>query len=459
MVKLYQSPERVFYKNEQVDCKDEHEVWMNAEILEIKPDQVKVHYSGYARKFDAWIPNSPDRLVKQWRHGAEFYLNQRIDVLDTTGKWIEARVVDINDTQIRVHYRGFKDRWEEWIEFNSDRIAEIGSKSQAYGVGKIDPTRLSRFNGKEVQEFARVVRQSEEKESRFTELLAESALKIFPIDGDGNCMFRAVSHQLYGDSQYHGLIRARTIEYMGIERDYFSHFIEGGLERFDEYLEYKATNGAWGDDTEIQAMSEIYDRPFHIYTYSATPMRTFHEIEGHLAPIRVSYHGKCHYNSVISTLEHQPLQSTIPGQLEQDFIRDHLARRAAGQDNHHLRSMREAFDQRGQFDLDEAIRLSLDELGSNIEVEEAIQTSLMQQDEDQLITQAIAASRQEWMSPSDADDELQAALAMSREQDELCLAVREAVSLGFSLEAAQNAVAIVGDCPEVVMDFLCSNLG
>lgn len=476
MVQLYQSSTREFTEYEQVDCRDENGVWMNGEVIEIKPDQIKVHFSGFARKFDAWISTNPDNVVKQWRFGNQFYLNQRIDVRDTMGKWLEARVVDLNDKQIKVHYRGFKDIWDEWINVSSDRIAEIGSKSKAFGVGKFDPNRISRFNAKEVQEFVSVFNQFDNKEALFKELLAEAGLEVFPIEGDGNCMFRSVSHQLYGSSQHHAVIRAKTLEYMRIEREYFANFIDGGLERFDEYIEYMSRNGAWGDDTEIQAMSEMYDRPFYIYAYSATPMRTFHEVEGSLPPIKVSYHGKCHYNSVVNTVWHEPLLPTPPGQFEEEFIRNHQARLAAGGVNMHLNSMRQAFDQRGQLDLEEAIRLSLDEMGSSLDGRVSAPSSIALHD-DQLLTQAINASRQDWMSPHGGDDELQIALAlstqpqpheiedelqialaMSAEQETLSPAVREALDAGFSLEAAQNAVMIVGDVPDLVIEFLCSSL-
>jgi OTU domain-containing protein 5 len=459
MVNKYQSSFREFYPNEQVDCLDENGVWMNAEVLEAKPEQIKVHFSGFGRKFDAWVPNSPDRVVKQWRFGSPFFLNQRVDVRDTFGKWMEARVIDLNESQIRIHYRGFKERWDEWINFVSDRIAEIGSKSTAFGVGKSDPSRAARFNSKEVQEFTTTMKQSDEKETYFKQSLAEAGLEVFPIEGDGNCMFRSVSHQLYGNSQYHSVIRARTIEYMSYERVYFAQFIEGGLDRFDEYLEYKAKNGAWGDDTEIQAMSEIYDRPFYIYAYSATPMRTFHESEGTLPPIRVSYHGQCHYNSIVRTEGHQYLLPTQPGEIEEDFIRNYQARHSAGVPSSHIESMRQAFDHRGQVDLDEAIRLSLEEMSTGVDVQEAIQKSLRDQDEDLMLTQALDASRQEWSEPhEEIDPELQAVLAMSVEQTELSPAVREALSAGFSLEQAQQAVGLMGENPELVMDFLCSNL-
>lgn len=64
-------------------------------------------------------------------------------------------------------------------------------------------------------------------------------------------------------------------------------------------MENKKKDGVWGDDVEIQALSEIYNRPIEIYVYSCKPIRTFHEssFDGY-DPIRLSYHGKSHYNSV-----------------------------------------------------------------------------------------------------------------------------------------------------------------
>lgn len=60
-------------------------------------------------------------------------------------------------------------------------------------------------------------------------------------------------------------------------------------------------DGIWGDDVEIQALSEIYNRPIEIYLYSVKPMRTFHEVSyNRNDPIKLSYHGKSHYNSVCS---------------------------------------------------------------------------------------------------------------------------------------------------------------
>ena len=39
----------------------------------------------------------------------------------------------------------------------------------------------------------------------------------------------------------------------------------------------KRKSGVWGDDVELQAISEIYNRPIEIYCGSNKPQKTFHQ--------------------------------------------------------------------------------------------------------------------------------------------------------------------------------------
>ena len=128
--------------------------------------------------------------------------------------------------------------------------------------------------------------------------MARRGLAIRPIDGDGNCLFRAVSDQIYGTDAHHRLIRHACCDYILSERDYFVQYVEG--EDLKSYVERKRQDGVWADDLEIQALSEIYDRAIEIYAYRAEPMRTFHEERTGGGVIRLSYHGNEHYNSVVS---------------------------------------------------------------------------------------------------------------------------------------------------------------
>ena len=67
----------------------------------------------------------------------------------------------------------------------------------------------------------------------------------------------------------------------------------------EDYVERKSRDGVWGDDVEIEALSEIYGRPIEIYSTSSKPLRTFHEDNEHaVEPLRLAYVGFCHYNSI-----------------------------------------------------------------------------------------------------------------------------------------------------------------
>ena len=121
------------------------------------------------------------------------------------------------------------------------------------------------------------------------------------------------------------------------ERTYFHNFIEGN---FDNYIAKKKTDGEWGDDVEIQAMSEIYDRPIEIYAYDVKPMKTFHEqaeandkvefkndlgddVVESVTPIRLSFHGNSHYNCIVPktwTVSEALLGDLEPGKIEDEAI-------------------------------------------------------------------------------------------------------------------------------------------
>lgn len=79
---------------------------------------------------------------------------------------------------------------------------------------------------------------------------------------------------MYGTEDFHDKIRTACLDYIESEKVFFEAYID---EDFEDYIVRKRQNGEWGDDIELQALSEIYNRPIEIYAYSATPMRTFHE--------------------------------------------------------------------------------------------------------------------------------------------------------------------------------------
>lgn len=126
--------------------------------------------------------------------------------------------------------------------------------------------------------------------------LGRKGLKIVPMAKDGNCMFRAVAHQLYGNAEKYDLIRKNCIDYMEKERDHFSQFV---TEDFTEYLKRKRLDTVYGNHLELQAIAELFNRPILIYVNDEEPLNLFQEeYKTDNPPMRLSYHYGNHYNSV-----------------------------------------------------------------------------------------------------------------------------------------------------------------
>ena len=96
-----------YHIGELVDCQDEVKAWLNAEIIGLKEDKVYVHFSGWHQKYDEWIEWNSPRIQPQWKPGMKFRINNRIDVKDTYNKWLEANIVEVRETTIVVHYKGY----------------------------------------------------------------------------------------------------------------------------------------------------------------------------------------------------------------------------------------------------------------------------------------------------------------------------------------------------------------
>ena len=160
-----------------------------------------------------------------------------------------------------------------------------------------------------------VTRQTEDK---FLDIMEQNGLHVIEIEGDGNCLFRAVSHQLYLDEGHHNELRQQAVAHMEKHRERFIPFCPTN---FDEHIKNMKTSGYWGDDLEIRALEEILDRIILIYSRESTislasqqlgPVNNnFQErdLMANVAPMILSYHGFSHYNSVFNEKQSLPLEA------------------------------------------------------------------------------------------------------------------------------------------------------
>ena len=137
------------------------------------------------------------------------------------------------------------------------------------------------------------------RDEKFSNLLRqERGLIIKEMEEDGACLFRAISYQIYGDQGMHDVIRQQTMDYVYQNREYFQQFL---TEDIHSYVKRKRQNHLHGNHIEIQAMSEMYNRPVELYCYEMTPINIYNpeQINNGYDPLRLSYHRYSHYNAIM----------------------------------------------------------------------------------------------------------------------------------------------------------------
>ena len=309
-----QSMEDDFYYNETVDVIDTKTLTIqNGKIISIRGSKIIIQLPSGEEKL---LDRLDGQILRQWDIGRPFQFLNRVDLLlpNHNNYWTEGIIIGIdNDNKkVQIRYKNKKgDIVDEWIHQESERISKVGSH-----CGKFDPSNCdSDTINKRLYAKRKFFQLNSIQEKKLRNGMYKVNMCIKEVKGDGNCMFRAISDQVYGDEIYHEIIRDKCMDYIEMEKDFFSQFIEGGEDSFEEYVQMKRTLGVWGDDIELQAISEMYNRPIEIYSNAVKPLKTFHEDEnfqrgmhedknGELLvkkklPIKVSYHGKAHYNSIV----------------------------------------------------------------------------------------------------------------------------------------------------------------
>ncbi|KNG51575.1 cysteine proteinase [Stemphylium lycopersici] len=168
-------------------------------------------------------------------------------------------------------------------------------------------------------------------------ILDANALYASQIRGDGNCLFNALSDQLYGNQDMHEVLRATTIEHMKDSADFYrqymavnnvrrnpkrktaaaaaaaqridtTYYTEEQLQhQFEEHVEKMGQPGEWADNMEVSAFASALNVHVRLwqadYTYLFSP-RMSYTPDGTLAAedtrqtLHIAYHTWEHYSSV-----------------------------------------------------------------------------------------------------------------------------------------------------------------
>ncbi|CAH0479337.1 unnamed protein product [Peronospora belbahrii] len=318
-----------------VDAQNVFGNWCPARVVEVVDGEVLLQYLNMHETWRQWLTLDSGRLAqsgtKTQNDSIPVRQAQQIEVRPGGGNsnlWKEAFAVRALGGKILVRYAGRDQKFDEWIQFTPATVAPAGEHLQLRGRGSTLEQRKMDVNTPNVA-HCRVIQAQNPRFQHYRDSLQVSlGLQIHDIEGDGNCLFRSFSHQIYGNDSHHALVRAACMDYMESEKEYFEPYVVGDMAAFMRYLRYKRRDGVWGDDPELQAMCELYDRPAEVFAYEPVhgfqKLRCFHEnstLSRSRPPIRLSYYGGGHYDSLVGPDHEINLIRETPGEWEQRHIR------------------------------------------------------------------------------------------------------------------------------------------
>ncbi|KAI5612270.1 OTU domain-containing protein 3 [Silurus asotus] len=131
----------------------------------------------------------------------------------------------------------------------------------------------------------------------FSNQLKALGLKLREVQGDGNCLFRALADQLEGHSQGHLRLRQETVRYMTSHRQDFEPFVEDNVP-FTKHVSDLAEPGTFAGNDAIVAFARSQQVKVVIHQLNAP----LWEINGSEKPLcqelHIAYRYGDHYDSV-----------------------------------------------------------------------------------------------------------------------------------------------------------------
>lgn len=146
--------------------------------------------------------------------------------------------------------------------------------------------------------------------------LLEGRIKLYGmrevvVKGDGNCQFRALAEQLYGDQSMHGTVRKVVAQQLRLFGELYREHVPG---QYEEYCSAMARDGEWGDHVTLKAAADVYHT--RIVVLTSYESACFTEIEPRQQRgdqcLYLSFWAEVHYNSLHLDDEWGTAQAQLP---------------------------------------------------------------------------------------------------------------------------------------------------
>merc|ERR1719329_456852 len=123
-------------------------------------------------------------------------------------------------------------------------------------------------------------------------------LQVVHMMDDGNCQFRAMSHQLWGTQDHHLFVRHSIVAYLSANRAEFQDFFQD-TEEFEEYLYTMSADMTWGDEITLKVAADTFQVRIHVVTTTQENWHlTYEPSKLALGAVFVTYIAPIHYESL-----------------------------------------------------------------------------------------------------------------------------------------------------------------
>lgn len=207
------------------------------------------------------------------------------------------------------------------ISTNEEEILESSTSIPEISKQKVSKAQKRRDKKSQQEKERQIQIKLQEEENLFgprnteiqaiTSILIEKHLKLFSIPSDGDCLYRAVAHQLEKNKAHItsvGDLRKTVANYIRNNKDEFMPFMSNPDSNeilndieFEEYCNKVECTKAWGGQLEIRALSNSLQCPIHvIQAIGPNFINQGDEFDG--PPLIITYHRHMyqlgeHYNS------------------------------------------------------------------------------------------------------------------------------------------------------------------
>lgn len=209
------------------------------------------------------------------------------------------KLLDITNTKVRSSTT-LKSTPASYNYINTGTITSQPKVQSATSVSS-DPSTCSHMDSP-----TKVSLLGQDKSSPITiiQFLESQGRSVYHVLGDGNCMFRSLSHQLHGTEDKHSDVRFVVHKVMEENMEtYNSYWIQMDT-TFSQHVQLIKNKGVWGTQVELLAVSDYYQLP--VYVCAASPSGTY----------------KWHIFK--PDPKRQPASRSLPPKITLPFTKDHI---------------------------------------------------------------------------------------------------------------------------------------